>query len=84
MTDANATFHIFKAPHGKWYTSDRGFMPESVWQPYYNAVAPRPLILEANGGKMPGLNSAGWLFDVVVILDPDVDYGWPLLLKAGI
>jgi hypothetical protein len=40
--------------------------------------------LEANGGKMPGLNSAGWLFDVVVILDPDVDYGWPLLLKAGI
>ena len=77
--DGNATFYTFR-PSGQWYESGRGFCPEIVFTGSLTHSDKRDPILAANGGKMPGLRYDGEGFIVFVILDPDVDYGWPLML----
>lgn len=83
MTDAskdgNAHFHIFKVS-GKWYTSGRGILPDTTFKPYYNPSLAREKILEANGGKMPGLSEKGKYFRIVIVPDKDHGMGWPLTL----
>lgn len=77
----NATFYYFKDT-GKYYTSSRGVMPESVWTPYYvGQFEARPLIIAANEGAMPGLSGKAMDFRVFIVLDENVPYGWPITLK---
>lgn len=83
----NATFYCFKRS-GKWYTTERGNVPKGVFEPYLHegpdspaSVNTRRKLLAANGGKMPGLSGKGEEFAVVVILDEDVDFGYPIHLN---
>lgn len=86
----NAKFYYFKAS-GKFYTSDRGVMPNIFGGPdgdaetNANAVwgntERREAILRANQNKMPGLSTTGSSFRVVVIIDDAVDFGYPLCLE---
>lgn len=82
----NATFHCFRQS-GKWYTTERGVLPPEVFKPYLHHGDKTPArvntwdrILAANGGKMPGLSTTGSTFNVIVILDEDVDHGYPIML----
>jgi len=78
----NATFHAFKAS-GKWYTSERGTLtPDCYGQPF-TPIERRKRLIDANGGKYPGLSSAGAGFVLVIIPDESVDYGFPLMLSPG-
>lgn len=81
---ANAKFYYFKAS-GKFYTSDRGVMPDIFGgegsRPAFTNEARREAILRANQNKMPGLSTTGSSFRVVVIIDDAVDFGYPLCLE---
>ena len=58
MSDAtNATFHSFKQS-GKWYATDRGLLTADVFAVFETSKR-RARIVAANGGRYPGLNSAG-------------------------
>jgi hypothetical protein len=81
----NATFYCFKRS-GKYYTSDRGVMPnifggEGSQTPAWGNEDRRAAILRANQNKMPGLSTTGSCFRVVVIIDDAVDFGYPLCLE---
>ena len=80
----NAKFYYFKAS-GKFYTSDRGVMPDVFGgegsRPAFTNEARREAILRANQNKMPGLSTTGSNFRVVVIIDDSVDFGYPLCLE---
>lgn len=82
MTEPNATFISFK-PSGKYYTSGRGFLPREAFGPMLNHFERRLPILEANGGKMPGLSSPGETLVIVALIDETTEsYGWPLMLPS--
>lgn len=74
----NATFYIFK-PSGKYYTEDRGVITPNVFRDVANTFRER--VLACNKKKMPGLSSEGEWARVVIILDKEVDFGWPLCLE---
>lgn len=81
----NAKFYYFKAS-GKFYTSDRGVMPnifggEGSQTPAWGNEDRRAAIMRANQNKMPGLSTTGSNFRVVVIIDEAVDFGYPLCLE---
>ena len=78
----NATIQTFR-PTGKWYASARGTVPEEVFE-VFEQVTRRKLILQANGGRCPGLSSAGEEFNWVVTLDGDVNFGWPLMMITDV
>lgn len=78
---SNATFYIFKES-GKYYADGRGFLPEKAFEPMLNHYERRGPILEANEGKMPGLNSIGDGFIIMIVPDANVEYGWPLMLPV--
>ena len=75
----NALFLIFKSG-GKYYTEARGTLPRFVFEPYFEPQKARIMITSANGGCMPGLSGKGDEFIVVVNMDEEVDFGWPLVL----
>lgn len=80
MTD-NATFHTFR-PSGKWYATGRGVCPESAFNPMLAHHERRAPILVTNDRRMLGLSGDGDGYDVVVVLDDAVNFGWPLMLRA--
>jgi hypothetical protein len=69
-----AMFYYFK-PSGKWYAEGHGFIP------MINSTWTREELLNVNGGLMPGLNSDGQYFRIVVIPDVEAVYGWPQILE---
>lgn len=69
-----AMFYYFKES-GKYYTEGKGFIP------MINSVWTREELLNVNGGKMPGLNSDGQGFRIVVIPEIEAVYGWPQSLE---
>lgn len=71
----NCTFHCFKES-GKWYTSDRGYLPESAFNIYEHDAKLRE-ILKHNDGKWPGLSTDGEEFIRILINDEDTEYGYP-------
>lgn len=75
----NATFYTFKM-RGKYYTHARGHIPGSVFTAFKVKGTTRERVLEANGGSIPGMSSAAPTMAIFVVLDEDVDYGWPLYL----
>jgi hypothetical protein len=81
VTEGNATFYTFKTS-GKYYTHGRGYVPKEVFEPLEGGAATREALLKANGNKVPGLSTTGSNFHLIVVLDEDVDYGWPLHLNA--
>ena len=83
----NATFYTFKKG-GKFYTSDRGVMPDIFGRAgernedvAFSNEERRAAILRANQNHMPGLSTTGSSFRVVVIIDEAVDFGYPLCLE---
>lgn len=77
MATPNATFHSFK-PSGKWYTTDRGHLPETI-HTVYTRRERQNLILAANGDRYPGLSHGGSHFTWVIIPDEE---GLPLLFHT--
>jgi len=87
VPSTNATFYTFKSS-GKYYTHKRGVMPNifgHAERPNSDAVwtneERREAILRANQNHMPGLSTTGSNLRVVVIIDADVDFGYPLCLE---
>lgn len=78
--DDNATFHLFK-PSGKWAYSERGYASFHLWENYTHRDQ-RLQVLADNGDKMPGINGQGYGYNVVVIPDDNVEWGWPLHINA--
>jgi hypothetical protein len=78
----NATFHTFKAS-GKWYTSERGTLTPDCYGEPFTPIERRKRIIQANGGKCPGLSHIGSEFVLVIIPDESVDFGFPLMLPPG-
>lgn len=77
----NATFYYFKDT-GKYYAHSRGKCPEGVWEPYLgDQLTTRKKIVDANDGAMPGLSGKGTEFRIFIVLDENVDFGWPITLK---
>lgn len=78
----NAKFYYFKAS-GKFYTSDRGVMPNIFGGPdaVWGNTERREAILRANQNKMPGLSTTGSSFRIVVIIDEAGDFDYPLCLE---
>lgn len=80
----NATFYVFKRS-GKFYTVDRGVMPDIFGgegsRPAFSNEDRRAAILRANQNHMPGLSTTGSSFRIVVIIDKEVDFGYPLCLE---
>ena len=74
----NATFHSFRVS-GKWYATGRGVLSPKVFGVFERRDR-RQVIVGDNGGKFPGLNSAGHEFIFVVFGDESLDHGYPLLL----
>lgn len=79
-TRENASFYMFKTS-GKWAYSGRGHLSEHVFKVFSN-VDMRAQILNDNNEQMPGINSNGDGYNVVVIGDESLPYGWPLHLNA--
>lgn len=80
--EPNAHFYYFKET-GKYYYDAEGYLPEAVFEPYYQGgVAARTQILAANNGKMPGLSNSGSEMHVFVVLKDSNAFGWPIMLKA--
>jgi hypothetical protein len=77
--NSNANFISFKTS-GKYYTQGRGYVPPLAFNPIFCMEERRDVIVKANNGKMPGLNSPAKDLTVVAVIDDDVDYGWNLLL----
>lgn len=74
----NCTFLAFKLS-GKMYSSERGYLPKEVFEPYLrDGLA---AILIDHDGKWPGLSGAGHEFTRVVVPDHDLDYGFPFLIN---
>lgn len=69
-----AMFYYFK-PSGKYYTEGKGKIPllHIRWT--------REDLLSMNKGKMPGLNSEGRAFRIVVVPEPEAVFGWPQILE---
>ena len=82
MSDANATFHSFKAS-GKWYATGRGVLPPEVFQ-VFELPARRDLVLLSNGDCYPGLSGKGKTFIWVIIPDEDHPNGFPLHWEAEV
>jgi hypothetical protein len=74
----NCTFHYFK-PNGKWLATARGHCPEELFKDFGHD--PWDHILINNWGA-PGLATDGRNFTRVLVLDEDVDYGFPQMFKA--
>ena len=79
-TRENASFYMFKAS-GKWAYSGRGHLSEHVFKVFSN-VDMRAQILNDNDEQMPGISGNGDSYNVVVIGDDSLPYGWPLHLNA--
>lgn len=75
----NATIHSFRTS-GKWCSKGRATVSEVVFRGLNNPSR-RQRILAENGGRCPGLNSRGETMVWVVLLDDDVGYGFPLMLR---
>ncbi len=73
----NCTFVAFKSS-GKMYTSARGYLSSAIFDTYTDDKL--RFILDVFG-KWPGLSGAGKEFTRVMILDDDVNYGFPILFK---
>ena len=80
-TIPNATFTTFKTS-GKYYAEGRGRVNAAIFEPLQGGVETRNALLKLNGNKVPGLSTTGSNFHLVVMLDPWVDFGWPLHLNA--
>lgn len=70
----NCSFHCFK-PSGTWYTSEEGFIDESVFEECGRDSLNR--VLELNEGCWPGLGTKGEGFFRIVLPHEDLDYGYP-------
>jgi hypothetical protein len=80
MPEANATFFTFNVGgSNKWKYDGRGYLSPEVFQ-VHTVPERREQILKDNGGKLPGLSTAGRDMIWVVIGDKENDHGWPLLL----
>lgn len=75
----NGTFMAFR-PGGKWYTTERGIVPDKLFNGVPRKHARGP-IAEANGGCFPGLNSIGTTMFLIVIPDEENDVGFPLMIE---
>lgn len=75
----NATFWTFK-PSGKWKYHGRGCVSRNAFNPMFDNRQRREFIVKENDGKMPGCSSGVVDLFATVVLDDDVDYGWPLML----
>lgn len=81
----NARFIYFKRS-GKFYSDGRGVVPREVFTPFLGHGDGTPQtntarrLLQANGNHMPGLSTTGSEFHIVVLLDEDVDFGWPIII----
>lgn len=80
-TIPNATFTTFKAS-GKYYTEGRGRVNADIFEPFHGGVQTREALLKINSNKVPGLSTTGSNFHVIIVMDPWVDFGWPLHLNA--
>jgi hypothetical protein len=86
VLEANANFYYFKST-GKWKYHGEGHLPASFFDGAINGARRREIVLEANGGKWPGIMSSqpdpG--YHVVIILfsmEKAEDYGWPYMLPT--
>lgn len=78
MKTENATFYAFN-PSGKWKYEGRGFLSSSVFDAFTRQER-RERILRDNDGKFPGMSTAAEEYIWVVIGDPEIDHGFPLML----
>lgn len=81
----NATFYTFSTGGShKWRYEGRGFLSEDVFR-VHTIEQRREQLLKDNGGKCPGMSTAGTDMVIVVIGDKDVEWGWPLMMyPAGV
>lgn len=80
MPKENATFHTFK-PSGKWAYSGRGHASKLLFDTFTHNEQ-RHVILDDNGGSVPGMNGNGVGYTIVVIPDEDCPHGWPLHINV--
>jgi hypothetical protein len=74
----NATFYSFKgwSLSRKYYTSGRGHVSARVFDGSGEYL---PKLLEDNGGLWPGLSGTGAGYFRFVVVDEDIDHGYPLM-----
>lgn len=71
--EGNTLVIVFKET-GKWYTSSRANAPIDAFDCLYSRTEKLNNLLQANGGKCPGLSSDGAGMYVVVLPDEDVPF----------
>lgn len=78
MRAHNATFYAFKgwSLSRKFYTSGRGHISSTVFDGTGEYLQK---ILDHNQGKWPGLNGPGNDYFRFVVIDADIEHGWPLM-----
>lgn len=79
MTE-NATFYTFK-PSGKWAYSGRGNASDLLFHTFTHNEQ-RAVIIDDNGGCIPGMNGNGVGYTIVVIPDENHTSGWPLHINV--
>lgn len=74
VREKNCSFHCFKAS-GKWYTSEEGFIDESVFGSFGKDRL--STVLELNGDRWPGLSTEGKDLFRIALPHERLDYGFP-------
>ena len=74
----NATFYCFKgwSLSRKYYACGRGYVSKEIFDGHGDYLR---RILADNGGSWPGINGPGEGYFRFVVVDEDVDHGWPLM-----